>query len=334
MQRGAVTASSVMLATIFVALISFNSELRAEADHIHGAPRAGTLTLNRLDDWDSSKDGSPKTYRGDGLTITLSTEGVTADDLAPTLTVKARDGERGKIVGEQFSMEGVTSATFGIARLDPGNPVPQVILQSYSGGMHCCDVTKILELTGKGWKVIKVGGEDAIDRHWGKPEGLLADIANDGQLEIIVSDIRFDYAFTSYNGSWLPPRVFEVRNGKLLDVSGETNFSKIFRADMNAARKGCLQHDNASCGAFVADATRLGKFDAAWTTMLQNYDKKTSWAYPFSPCEVARVGYVCPVGTLHKFSSFPDALAYFLAHADFVSRMECRQNSLPCYPQD
>src|SRR5271170_2499158 len=126
MQGEAVAASCRKIATIFVALLSFSSGLCAEGA-VHRTSRVGTLVPNRLNDWDSLKDGSPKTYRGDGLTITLSTKG-SDDDLAPMLAVAARNGIRGEIVGEYFSMQGTTSATFGIARLDPGNPVPQVVL--------------------------------------------------------------------------------------------------------------------------------------------------------------------------------------------------------------
>jgi hypothetical protein len=80
---------------------------------------------------------------------------------------------------------------------------------------------------------------------------------------------------------------------------------------MTRLRGECEAHANGACAAFVADAARAERFKEGWATMLASYDK-SSRVFP-TACGVAKVRGVCPAGRERKFSTYPQALAWFLA---------------------
>ena len=64
----------------------------------------------------------------------------------------------------------------------------------------------------------------------GDPDtGFPRDIDGDGMADIRRADDSFLYAFTSYAGSWAPPRLWNLRDGALVDVSAEPRYAKFWR---------------------------------------------------------------------------------------------------------
>lgn len=101
-----------------------------------------------------------------------------------------------------------------IAEMDASNPYPEVIVSHYTGGAHCCNQVEVIssDPTGKQWRSLDLGAFD------GGPHPL-EDVDGDGQWEFVDRDNRFLYQFSSYAGSFAPVQVWQLKNGKFVDVS-------------------------------------------------------------------------------------------------------------------
>jgi hypothetical protein len=95
--------------------------------------------------------------------------------------------------------------------LDGGEP--EVLLDLYSGGAHCCLFTLILRY------------DPAAKRYrprladWGNYGSRLGDLDRDGLPEFSAYDERFLYTFTAYVFSAAPLQIWHYRQGKLVDVT-------------------------------------------------------------------------------------------------------------------
>jgi hypothetical protein len=94
-----------------------------------------------------------------------------------------------------------------------GDAEPEVLLDLYTGGAHCCVVTTLLRFDGAGYT--------ALTRNWGDHGYRLGDIDGDGRQEFVSSDARFAYAFASFASSIFPEQIWALRNGQLTDVTRE-----------------------------------------------------------------------------------------------------------------
>ncbi|MGH9367974.1 MAG: hypothetical protein ACRD3M_09915 [Thermoanaerobaculia bacterium] len=196
---------------------------------------------------------------------------------APTLLEVFREG----YPVHEDALEGVGSY---LARL-PGRPPlavrdldgdgePEVLLDLYSGGAHCCWSTWIYHLVGRSlaWGVLR--------HDWGNAGYRLEELDGGGRLDFVSADDRFSYAFTSYAASRRPPRVWHYAFGKLSDVTRK--------------HPGLLEEDAASCwnafeelspkdpkgddvrglaAAYVADQCLLGRCREGWARLREAYDK-------------------------------------------------------------
>jgi hypothetical protein len=97
--------------------------------------------------------------------------------------------------------------------LDRGEP--EVLLDLYSGGAHCCLFTLILRYdpAGKRYR--------SRLANWGNYGSRLADLDRDGLPEFSAYDERFLYTFTAYVFSAAPVQIWRFRQGRLLDVTRE-----------------------------------------------------------------------------------------------------------------
>jgi uncharacterized protein YecT (DUF1311 family) len=135
-------------------------------------------------------------------------------------------------------------------------------------------------------------------------------------VDLVFNDERFAYVFAPYALSFMPPRVFNVVGGRTVEVSNEPRYQKLFEDQLDAARTSCLAHDNGACAGYVAVASRLGRRDEAWQTMLQSYDQTAGWSLP-KACTTTKVNGSCPTGDEVTFKNFPGALAWFLIDAGY-----------------
>jgi uncharacterized protein YecT (DUF1311 family) len=274
------------------------------------APAGQAEPINTMVSWDSAKDGDPKTYAIDGLSLTLASRAQATGGPIPVLHVAAPDGRAFDVTGDAGL--GGTGLNFGVGRLDPAGDGSQVIVAGFTGGAHCCDHVGVLELGSDGWRLLDVGSFEG-DTLGDFPK----DVDGDGTPDLVMSDDRFAYAFSYYADSYMPPRVFNILHGAVVDVSAQPRYAKLFRQDMKGAQDACMKHSNGGCAAFVADASRLGLHDWAWRIMLANYDATASWSWP-TQCLVAAAAGACPKDQQQSFSNLPDALQAFLTQTGYV----------------
>lgn len=96
------------------------------------------------------------------------------------------------------------------------NGDPEVLVNVFTGGAHCCFVT---------WIATRPPATPAaytlLTAFWGNWGSKLTDLNHDGIREFAGFDDRFAYAFGSYVDSVLPARVWNLRGGRLHVTTGE-----------------------------------------------------------------------------------------------------------------
>jgi hypothetical protein len=217
-----------------------------------------------------------------------------------------------------------TAYRIAIGRL--GTAGAAVMLDSYTGGAHCCHAFTIAVPQGGGFEAIPVtwqppGGGDVQTTFDYGDIPFPTDLSGDGTADLVLRDDRFLYAFASYAGSMAPPVVLSVRDGGTADVSADPAFAPLFRDAMRRARARCTAKGaferNGACAAYVADAARLGRFDVAWTVMLDAYDRDSTTG--LDTCTADYVNGDCPAGHEKRFANFPQALRAFLERTGYIA---------------
>ena len=308
--------SSIFVRTIapFAGALALGSMTAAHP--AFGAESIGALTPGTVIWWTG---GGAKTYRVDGYTLRISARDIAAPGPAiePFLHLTAPTGEEYEISGEPSF---IRYASLGMGKLDPANPGDQVIFATYSGGAHCCTRIDILELTGGKWENIALrNGKNIFGDADGEPLSQFpVDVDGNGAPDTVLRDDSFLYQFDAYALSWAPPRIFEIRNDAINEVTTEPRYAHVFEADMEGSRASCLRHSNGGCAGFVADAARSGHFGEAWAVMLSSHDPKSDWGLTRCDTKYSSAGR-CPAGHEVHFPDFPSALRAFLAGRGYIS---------------
>ncbi len=137
-----------------------------------------------------------------------------------------------------------------------GDAVPEVLLDTYSGGAHCCFGTYVVFLDGS-----RAG--HALFHLWGDPGYRLE--RRGGTVEFVSADDRFAYEFTSFAGSGLPLEVLTLdANGAFENVTKSQ--PALLRADAKqwwqayVSQRGKADADvRGVVGAWCADEYQLGQ---------------------------------------------------------------------------
>jgi hypothetical protein len=129
------------------------------------------------------------------------------------LRLVVRDGGR-TIYDKQLCSESRCSIasrhTLGLPNVW-GSAGPEVVLDTYTGGAHCC-FESLIVLTDGG-----LAGR-AISHFWGDPGYEIQKLG--GAPAFVTADDRFAYEFTSYAASGLPVRVFAIgAHGVMNDIT-------------------------------------------------------------------------------------------------------------------
>lgn len=244
------------------------------------------------------------------LTITKSKE----DELAAPV-VKLTAGSQSVTLKGELSSPGYTNRISLIT--NRARALPVVMLQSFSGGAHCCNHIQLAGFSQGRLKVVDLGSWDGDDIE------LPSDISGDGVTDFVLADQSFLYSFSSYASSYPPPQVFNVTEGKAIDVSRKPAFKNLFIETMHRSGEICRRGEsgdqrNGACPAYVAAAARVGMIDVAWRNMLSAYDAQSDWDLP-TGCRI-RTETSCPAGLEIVFKSYPESLLYFLKEQGYVSR--------------
>jgi subtilisin-like proprotein convertase family protein len=141
---------------------------------------------------------------------------------------------------------------------------PEVIVDEYSGGAHCCTYSVLFRRAG--------GGYSTLVHRWGNVGYRLLDLDRDGRPELRSADDRFAYAFTAYATSLDPVQVWRYEHGRLVDVT--RSFPGAVAADARAAWRLYLRERRARprevrgvLAAWLADQLLLGRSAAGWRAL-------------------------------------------------------------------
>lgn len=188
-----------VLAVVLGAVVASNAAA-APRPHVERA-QAGTVQAVFSYSWD------PASFRFSRQHIAISRDGTTrfsANLRRPPMSGGTANAQPAGFFSHKRSVS--------LTDLD-GDGEPEVVLDLYWGGAHCCWYTQIYRY-------------DATTQHyrplvhvWGNVNYVLADLDHDGRQELVTRDDRFSYAFTDFADSRWPVRILGYRAGKLLVVT-------------------------------------------------------------------------------------------------------------------
>jgi hypothetical protein len=213
-------------------------------------------------------------------------------------------------------------AELWLMKIDPSTTAPQVIFTYFSGGAHCCTVTKIATIGSDGnWRVVDAGELD-MDGYDFK------DLDGDGGRELVSIDNSFLYAFCAYACSNAPTRIKKLVGGDLRDVTTDSRYQSFLRQrlqemEANARSDGEERlRSNGYLGGWVAAKALVGEFWGAWQKMLSVYDRKPDWT--MKECNKPIPLNECPESEKRQVD-FPEALAAHLVANGYITPQEKRK---------
>lgn len=166
--------------------------------------------------------------------------------------------------------------------------VPEVIVDMFSGGAHCCWDTVVF--------VPKDGTYKARLAQWGNASYELKDLDGGGLKEFVTGDDRFDSAFTSHAASYRPPLVYQLIGQKFRDVT--RSFPQLMIDDLGeidklmpdarkmgdvkglvAARMAdlALLGRSSEIEPYLAQGRKRGDFDGAYQAALLKFLRKSGY---------------------------------------------------------
>jgi hypothetical protein len=145
-----------------------------------------------------------------------------------------------------------------------GDSEPEVLLDLFWAGAHCCWYTQIYRYSSATEKY------QPLVHVWGNVGYVLADLEHDGRQELVTRDDRFSYAFGSFADSRWPVRILRYRLGKLTVVT-KTYPSEIRRDATELWREALARKKGRSnqgiVAAWAADQAMLGRWTQAFAAI-------------------------------------------------------------------
>jgi hypothetical protein len=248
---------------------------------------------------------NPRSFQLGQVKLTISSDADKPEDLEEADGLRITLRAPGIETAVLYPPDTRHSADFRVGRMDPKRAEPQVLVLAHSMNMRCCDDLYLASPHRGRWRferVLTVDDEDPFEP---------GDRDGDGVPEIVTRDFAFLFAFCEYLCSFPPPIVYQIENGRAVDVSRRPAFRAIFEEALPDLTARCREGINAACASMVAVASRLGRRREAWEIMLARYDPKDNYGLP-SWCGVDPGEGDCPADRLEKYEGFPDTLAAFL----------------------
>jgi hypothetical protein len=213
-------------------------------------------------------------------TALATTQTAHSGNVSATFTFKASNSfnyshERLKIMraGQVVYDKPVTSASCGTTQCSPGaftphtssvhvidlesNGEPDVVLDLYSGGAHCCFIEQIFSFNPGSTTYTKT------ERDFGDPGANIKDLGHNRHFELVTADDSFADEFTDYAASGLPIQILTFRNRRFTDVT--RHYPKLIASDaaqwLSLFKGNVKHHVNDSVGliaAWAADEDLLG----------------------------------------------------------------------------
>lgn len=200
-------------------------------------------------------------------------------------------------------------ANFGSVRLEDlnGDRRPEVVVETFSGGAHCCTNTIV-----HSWQLFRFVRAETGPLDGGG--GTFLDLDKDGKQEFVSADNRFLYRFSSYAGSVPPTVILRLQGNEFKDIT--RNYPNYLRQQaiamkkdfLEAKAKGELYEVNGFLAGYVAQKALIGEFDDAWSFMRQNYDRQEEWGLEIYKGD-QQVG---------RYANYPEALKAFLRESGYL----------------
>ena len=137
------------------------------------------------------------------------------------------------------------------------NGQPDVVLDLYSGGAHCCSIEQVFSFD-PGTMTYGMTQHD-----FGDPGEQIVDLGHNGRFEFLTADDSFAYEFTDFAASGLPIQILTFSGGRFLNVT--RSYPGLIAKDaarwMKASSSMAKQHYSDSVGlaaAWAADQELLG----------------------------------------------------------------------------
>lgn len=200
-------------------------------------------------------------------------------------------------------------------QLEPDDPGNSIMIESWTGGAHCCLANTVFQPTPDGVRQYELPQQDGN----GSFDQIPNDINGDGYADLVTVD-PFDYSFSSYAGSYSPPKIYNVFRGKLVDVSREPGFRPLFQKFADTTKVECnptSEERNGACIAYLAAMAVLGKLEEGKAYALQMADSSDPSTFP-EGCAVERTNYECPMGQEIRFGNFGQAADWFLKDRGYI----------------
>jgi hypothetical protein len=219
-----------------------------------------------------------------GLHLTITRDGQTLHDAAVH-----------SALCDSFCMPAGTGSV-AVADVE-GDGEPDVLLNLYSGGAHCCYVVQVFRYDPT------THGYATLDHIWGDPSYELEHLDPGPALEFVSADDRFAYEFAAYAFSGLPLEILRLHGGRFIDVT--RSFPKLVGADAAGWWK--------SYRAGVKGEFGLG-FLAAWAADEYNLGHSATVSQTLTRLQRA--------GELRSSPGFGPGGAGFVAHLDRFLKQE------------
>jgi hypothetical protein len=154
-----------------------------------------------------------------------------------------------------------------------GNGEPEVLVDLYTGGAHCCSYTQIYSLDAQP----APGAYRRTKGSWGDYGYELRDLDKDGRPEFVSADFRFAAAFTAYAASGAPPMIFRFGDRKLKNAT--RSYRSRIKANLKQYRNLYKEHRGDPetgdvrgwLAAYTADKLLLGQKSTAFDLVYAAY---------------------------------------------------------------
>jgi hypothetical protein len=137
------------------------------------------------------------------------------------------------------------------------NGQPDVVLDLYSGGAHCCSIAQIFSFDPGTMTYVKT------EHDFGDPGERIEDLGHNGRYEFLTADDSFAYEFTDFAASALPIQILTFSNRHFQNLT--LSYPKLVAEDaaswLKAFKSMSRQHFEDSVGviaAWAADEDLLG----------------------------------------------------------------------------
>ena len=157
---------------------------------------------------------------------------------------------------------------FQVRDLD-GDREPEVIVNTYTGGAHCCTISSIYRYSPT------ENHYTETNRDWQHSGYRLEDLDHDGIPEWVSGDDRFAYRFASYAASGRPLQIWQYRQGNFIDVSRQfpqliyENAHQLWQSYQEAKSQG--YETKGMLAGYLAAKYLLGQESDGWERVKQAY---------------------------------------------------------------